>query len=88
MEAEVRVSDEGWRGPLASFHGVLGFDVAVDCGGELVWDFLVGWLELPSRTLKPMFDQSMVLTGGGGKAILKFVKGRRRAVRLEGSCNI
>ena len=27
-------------------------------------------VEIPSRTLKPMLFQSIVLTGGGGKTIL------------------
>jgi len=31
-----------------------------------------------------MFDQSMVLTGGGGKAILEFVEGRKRGGKIGG----
>lgn len=40
---------------------------------------------LPSRTLKPTLDQSMVLTGGGGKAAMMITRfwldyGTRRKV--------
>jgi hypothetical protein len=31
VQAEVGVGDEGGRSPLASFDGVVGFDMAVDC---------------------------------------------------------
>ena len=41
----------------------------VKCGGKWRGDCLV---DLPSRTLKPMSDQSIVFTGGGGKVIVSF----------------
>ena len=75
MEAKIGVGDEGWRRPLACLNTVMRFDVAVDCICQplcsLRGDGMLGRKGRPSRTRKPMFDQSMVLTGGGGNAMAR-----------------
>lgn len=76
VEAEVGVGDELGGRPLSSFGAVMGFYVAVDWNWVLVVlvRYNAKWrgeeMQVPSRTLKPISSQLMVLTGGGGNDIL------------------
>lgn len=73
VEAEEGVGDEFWGRPLFGFGAVVALDVAVDWnwGVSEVEGQRWGTVTVPSRTLKPMSSQLMVLTHGGGNPILK-----------------
>jgi hypothetical protein len=80
VDAHVGVGDELERGPFSGLDRVVGFDVAVDWregsvsvgnDGTDEMDRVAGEGGIsPSRTRKPTLDQSMVLTGGGGKGAM------------------
>ena len=69
MDTEEGVCYEGWRGPNTGFDAVVGFDMAINCGALVSCGEWRG-VSSPSRTRNPMSLQSIVLTGGGGNAML------------------
>jgi hypothetical protein len=73
MYTKVRVGNKGWLRPLACLDAIMRLNVSIyfvcqSCSPR--GKVRCGEGGAPSRTLNPILDQSMVLTGGGGKAIL------------------